>query len=212
MTEIDACWSRIGIAGDHTCAELPRVIHCRNCAVFAAAARQALERPAPADYLAQWAERVASVAEEERGETLSSVVFRFASTHVALPTVAFVEAVEPRTVHAVPHRSSEVLLGIANIHGELQLCVSLAARLSLASGDAAATRPRLAVIEQGGERWAFPVDEIVGVYRIARDDLEPSRDATAASPFVSARFGLSGQQVDLLDAELVCAALRRAVA
>jgi len=210
MNEIDACWSRIGIAGNHSCPELVRVIHCRNCAVFTRAARQALDRPAPADYLEQWAERVAAAAERDGGEVLSTVVFRLGGTCVALPTSVFIEAVDPCPVHRIPHRTHTVLLGVANIRGELQLCVSLGALLAIDAEAVAVGRPRLAVIEQDDGRWAFPVDDMLGVHRIARDDLaSPPPDAGA---FVQARFALDGAAVELLDAALVGSALRRAVA
>src|SRR3981081_1849213 len=47
---LDDCWNRIGVHGDRSCAELQRHIHCRNCPVFAAAARALLDVPAPADF------------------------------------------------------------------------------------------------------------------------------------------------------------------
>ena len=34
----DACWRRIGVAGDRTCPELAQHVHCRNCPVYAGAA------------------------------------------------------------------------------------------------------------------------------------------------------------------------------
>ena len=33
------CWNKIGVSGDLSCPELNTHIHCRNCPVFAAAAR-----------------------------------------------------------------------------------------------------------------------------------------------------------------------------
>jgi len=210
MTDIDFCWSRIGIEGDHSCPELARVIHCRNCAVFARAARQALERPAPPEYLAEWAQRVATGADDAHGSMRSCVVFRLGTRHLALPTSSFIEAIEPRAVRTVPHRANQTLLGLANIRGELQLCVSLHGLLGLPCDDASTTRPRFAVIEQAGQRWVFPVDEIYGVHRVAEEALQPAPDG--ASPFIGAEFDLAAQPVGLLDAELIGAALLRAVA
>ena len=48
------CWHRIGVSGDRSCPELNAFIHCRNCPVFAAAARTFFDRPAPEGYLADW--------------------------------------------------------------------------------------------------------------------------------------------------------------
>ena len=36
---IDDCWNRIGVHGDKSCPLLSEHIHCRNCAVYSAAAR-----------------------------------------------------------------------------------------------------------------------------------------------------------------------------
>ncbi len=43
------CWNRIGVNGDRSCPELTSFVHCRNCPVFAAAARSFFDRPAPED-------------------------------------------------------------------------------------------------------------------------------------------------------------------
>ena len=48
------CWHRIGVSGDRSCPELSTFVHCRNCPVFAAAARVFFDRPAPEGYLAEW--------------------------------------------------------------------------------------------------------------------------------------------------------------
>jgi len=212
---LDHCWSRIGVGGDGSCPELARVIHCRNCAVYAHAGRSLFEQPAPAGYLDHCAAQLARPDEEEDADTLSTVVFRLAAERLALPTATFVEAVEVRPIHRVPHRSGEVLLGVANIRGELQLCVSLAALLAIAAtAETPHGLPRLAVIEVDGEHWAFPVDEMLGVHRVAQHALLPVPPTTEpdASALVAAQFALDGEPVALLDAGLVVARLRRAIA
>jgi chemotaxis-related protein WspD len=213
--ELDHCWSRIGVGGDGTCPELARVVHCRNCSVYAQAGRRLLEQSAPADYLEYWARQLAAPQEHEDAETLSTVVFRLDAERLALPTTAFVEAVEMRPVHRVPHRAGTVLLGVTNIRGELQLCVSLAALLGIEPTDGAVRGlPRLAVIEADGEHWAFPVDEVLGVHRIARHalTLPPATVTHDASALTAALFELGGERVALLDAALLVARLRRAIA
>jgi chemotaxis-related protein WspD len=66
----------------------------------------------------------------------------------------------------VPHRSNDVLLGIANHDGELLLCMSLEAALGIARS-ADRPRPALVVIGEVRDRWAFEVDEVVGVLDVA---------------------------------------------
>ena len=67
------CWNQIGVSGDRSCPELETFIHCRNCPVFAAAARTFFDRPAPEGYLAGWSSWLAgsvevSCSEEGNGE------------------------------------------------------------------------------------------------------------------------------------------------
>jgi chemotaxis-related protein WspD len=212
---LDHCWSRIGVGGDGTCPELAQVIHCRNCAVYARAGRQLFEQPSPPDYLERWAAQLATPPVATDRDALSIVVFRLGDERLALPTTAFVEAVEVRPLHRIPHRSGPILLGVANIRGELQLCVSLAALLGIEVPEAgsASGLPRLAVIGAGGEPWAFPVDEMLGVHRVARDTLAPAHAgvADAERPLTAAYFEHGGEHVALLDAELLLTRLRRAI-
>jgi len=211
---MDDCWNHIGIAGDGSCAELARVVHCRNCEVYARAGRRLLDQPPPAGYLEQWAVQLAAPPRHEEVDTLSTVLFRLAGEPLALPTAAFVEAVEMRPTHRVPHRSGAVLLGVVNIRGELQLCVSLAALLNLQSmAEQPPSRPRLAVVERDGARWVFPVDELLGVHRVPRRALAapPATIAHDAAALTAALFDHDGARVALLDADQLFARLRRAI-
>ena len=51
---LDDCWNTIGVAGDQSCGELVRQVHCHNCPVYAAVAGQFLDRPLPAHYRREW--------------------------------------------------------------------------------------------------------------------------------------------------------------
>src|SRR3954453_6214704 len=53
------CWNRIGTSGDRSCPGLRTAIHCRNCPVFASAARTFFDRAAPEGYLAEWTQWLA---------------------------------------------------------------------------------------------------------------------------------------------------------
>src|SRR5207237_10066262 len=110
------CWHRIGGTGDRSCPELVAFIHCRNCPVFAAAARTFFDRPAPEGYLAEWTRWLAdSDGLGPRGETrangddeddplaqregVSVLIFRLGGEWLAFRTRAVVEVTTPRPVH-----------------------------------------------------------------------------------------------------------------
>ena len=83
---IDDCWNRIGIHGDKSCPLLAEHIHCRNCAVYSAAATRLLDR-----YALQQQERgPVSVGLESEVKTRSLLMFRLGEavsyTHLTLPT------------------------------------------------------------------------------------------------------------------------------
>ena len=176
----DACWRRIGVQGDRSCPKLAQAVHCRNCPVFSAAGQELFDRALPPEYLDQCTRQLAEVEEAVSGEAISLLVFRVGPEWLALEAGLIVEVVEQRPIHCIPHRTNQLLLGIANIRGELHLCISLRELLGitlpeLKSGSNAAEsvrpQPRLLVTEHGSHRWVFPVDEVAGVHRVPADTM-----------------------------------------
>src|SRR5437764_5192776 len=179
------CWHRIGVTGDRSCPELIAFIHCRNCPVFAAAARTFFDRPAPEGYLTGWTRWLAdSDGLGPRGQTqangdddehdplaqregVSVLIFRLGGEWLAFRTRAVVEVTTPRPVHRVPHRSNRVVTGLVNLQGQAQLCVSMHGLLGV---DVPASSPRLVVLRDRdrAETWAFGADEVLGVQRVPR--------------------------------------------
>jgi chemotaxis-related protein WspD len=138
------CWNRIGTSGDGSCPELQRHIHCRNCPVFASAARAFFDRPAPGDYLAEWTQWLARSEEpggQDAGDELAAgerdrvgvLIFRLGNEWLAFRTQTIAEVTLPRPVHRIPHRSTDVLIGLVNLRGQLQLCISLSGLLGVES-------------------------------------------------------------------------------
>jgi chemotaxis-related protein WspD len=205
------CWHRIGVAGDRSCPELIAFIHCRNCPVFAAAARTFFDRPAPEGYLAEWTRWLAdSDGLGPRGETWANGDdFRLGGEWLAFRTRAVAEVTTPRPVHRVPHRSNRVFSGLVNLQGQAQLCVSLHGLLGI---DAPASSPRLVVLRDRGraETWAFGADEVLGVQRVPRSQWRgvPSTLANPAVAFSQAVLSWNGRSIGLLDEQRVFAALR----
>lgn len=221
---IDACWDRIGIFGDKSCPDLPAHIRCLNCETFHAAAARLLDRPAPEGYVDFWTERIASPRREQRKGTRSLVVFRMGAEWMALPAGVFAEVAEMRPIHSLPHRQDGLVLGMTAIRGELLLCVALPRLLGFDAGAApqSAAVPtekrsvyeRMLVIGEGGERVAFPVDEVHAGVRYHPDDLRPvpATVAQAAAPFTLGLLAWEKRNVGVLDESLLFYTLGRQLA
>jgi chemotaxis-related protein WspD len=216
-TEV-SCWSTIGVMGDHSCPELTVAIHCRNCRVFAAAARTFLDRAAPAGYVDEWTRQLdvqgdddADASRQEAGV----LVFRLGAEWLALPATVVAEVTPFRPAHRIPHRSSPILVGLVAVRGQLHLCVSLQVLLGTAPVASAKAYPasdplaRMIEIRHDADTWVFAADEVLGVPRVAEDDLRsvPSTLANPTVSFTRAVFNWQGRSVGLLDELRVFAAL-----
>lgn len=217
------CWNHIGVSGDRTCPELTSFIHCRNCPVFATAARAFFNRPAPEGYLAAWSRWLAKSGRDESDEEaaedenevqsheekVSVLIFRLGPEWLAFRTQTVAEVTTPRPVHRVPHRTNEVFLGLVNLQGQVQLCVSLHGLL----GVTAMSNPaRLVVLRDRdrAESWAFAADEVLGVQHVPRSRWR-SVPSTLANPevgFSQAVLSWKERSIGLLDEERVFMALR----
>jgi chemotaxis-related protein WspD len=125
------CWNMIGVAGNGTCRELHRFVHCRNCPVYAVAGRRLLDRPLSVEYRCERTQQYAAAKRLSQPARTSLVLFRLGSEWLALPTTAFQEVAPQRPIHTLPHRQRGLVLGLVNIRGELLICVSVARLLGL---------------------------------------------------------------------------------
>jgi len=226
LTVVD-CWNRIGTSGDRTCPELDAHIHCRNCPVFESGANAFFDRPAPEGYLDEWARSLDAEVKPPDNKDLSLLIFRLNDEWLAFPTRSVVEVTSPRPVHRIPHRSNDILIGMINLRGRLQLRVSLHGLLgvgpegSVRSADepgqgggtrasAGVKNPRLVVIQGEGQTWVFEAEEVPGVHRFARAGLHavPSTLANPANSFSQAVIDWRKKSVGVLDEQRVFAALR----
>ena len=175
---ISDCWNKIGVRGDSSCPELKQNIHCRNCPVYSAAAMDLLDAALPSDYRAHWTQEIARDETLTESDTHSVVVFRVAAECLALKTTVLQEIVSLRIIHSIPHRRDGVLLGLANIRGELLACFSLHKVLGLEQNAELKQRNhresgRLLVIQHEGSRAVCPVDEVYGIARFHPRHLTP---------------------------------------
>lgn len=226
----DHCWKTIGVFshGQGTCEALEEFTHCRNCPVFTHAGRTLLERDAPTGYRQEAANTLAEEKTEEPPGTESMVIFRIEREWLALSTRLLSEVVDPEKFHSLPHRKNPVLLGVVNVHGDIQLCVSLKALLEIEDhltprrDRRIPSQRRMIVIGEPGNQWVFPVDEILGIDRVHPRLFRrtPVTVAKAGSAYTRAIFSWSLQKkggdveslnVALLDADLILYSLLRNV-
>src|SRR6185312_13730242 len=85
----------------------------------------------PTDYRRGFAEYFSQIKRRATPGKLSAVFFRLGAEWFALSTHVFQEVAEHRRIHSLPHRRDGHLLGLINIRGELQLCVSLGRLLQI---------------------------------------------------------------------------------
>ncbi|HEV2392088.1 MAG TPA: chemotaxis protein CheW [Verrucomicrobiae bacterium] len=218
LTPVSACWRETGVYGNNTCPKLHEFVHCRNCTVYWSAGVRLLETPMPPDYRAQWAEHFATKRKVPEPVSLSVIPFRVQSQWLALPTYIFQEVSERRPIHSLPHRRQGPLIGVANVRGELLVCVSLGHLLGLPGLPPRETlrqrHQRLLVLNSEDGRLALPVDEVSGPERLDSQELRPPPNGPSRSfhAFAQHIFYCNEHPVGLLDAERLLKTLGRSFA
>ncbi|WP_223486567.1 chemotaxis protein CheW [Pseudomonas sp. A-RE-19] len=209
---IDDCWNRIGIHGDKSCPLLSDHIHCRNCAVYSAAATRLLDR-----YALQQEDRgqVSTVAESDV-KTRSLLMFRLGEEWLGLATRSLVEVAPLQAIHSLPHQRSRALLGVANVRGALVACLSLVELLGLdaTSGVAGArVMPRMLIIAAHGGPVVVPVDEVDGIHAIDECILDAASQsgAQASAKYTRGVLQFKGRSLRWLDEEQLLSAVTRSL-
>lgn len=211
---IDDCWNRIGIHGDRSCPLLADHIHCRNCAVYSAAATRLLDRYALAQ---EHRVVVQNEALDTDVKTRSLVVFRLGEEWLGLPTRCLVEVSPVQTIHSLPHQRSRALLGVANVRGALVACLSfvelLGLDVSFAPASTGRVMPRMLIVAAQGGPVVVPVDEVDGIHAIEARLLD---GASAPAQNTNARFTKGvvqwkNRSLRLLDEEHLLSAVNRSL-
>lgn len=217
---INDCWNTIGVHGDGSCPELERHIHCRNCPAYAAAASALLDRDTVSADVEESTRHYSVERKAEASDTRSIVIFRIGPEWLGLPTRMFSEFVDLRTIHSLPHRPDKIVLGVANVRGELLVCVSLAEVLGIGRAPLSQTArvgaacPRLVVVGERRSRIAFPVDEVHGTHKFSPDQLTqvPATVSRIPATYTKSLLPWNGVAVGCLDDELLLYTLNRSLA
>lgn len=207
--ELDHCWRRIGVqGGDHSCERLVEVLHCRNCPVFAAAARTLLERESAVEPTPAWRH-----PESRLQGRASALVFRLGGQWLGLPPELVVEVAPNRDARRLAHRTAGRIEGLVNVRGELRLCVSLVELLGLGTRGAGDTRARLVLVQDDDQVLAFRCDEMQGLasYAAAAVQAPPDTLPAALRACVAGMLPLEQRHVALLDGGALTRLLRQAV-
>ncbi|MGH8384221.1 MAG: chemotaxis protein CheW [Pseudomonas sp.] len=210
---IDDCWNRMGIHGDKSCPLLIEHIHCRNCAVYSAAATRLLDR-----YALQQDDRghVSGVLESEV-KTRSLLMFRLGEEWLGLATRSLVEVAPMQAIHSLPHQRSRALLGVANVRGALVACLSLVELLGLDGVSSVATgariMPRMLIIAAHGGPVVVPVDEVDGIHAIDERILDAASQsgAQANAKYTRGVLQFKGRSLRWLDEEQLLSAVTRSL-
>lgn len=219
MSQAD-CWNKIGVRGDSSCPELKQHIHCRNCPVYSRAAAGLLDAEPPPGYLDGWSGQIARKMARAELDVRSVLVFRIGAEWLGIPTAALQEIAAVRPIHSIPHRRDGVLIGLANVRGELLICISLERILRLEPAPETAAPPqrtvsrRLLVLRRDGSRAVCPADEVHGIERFGARELAtvPATVAKAAATYTQAVLSWRGNAVGLLDDELLFHTINRCLA
>ena len=208
--KIDDCWNRIGVwrTGTERCPELDHVIHCRNCPVFSKTGRKLLRSEPPENYRSEWTKILSAEKETKPFNVKSAFVFRAGSEWLALPAHMIQEVVNMGPIHSIPNITSKVLRGLVNIHGRLQICVSIGRVLGLEKFirteeelDPDYISPeRLVVVLQDNHLVAFPVSEVKGIVRYTPDMIKdlPVTVSGSKAVYTMGILHLEGKDVGLL--------------
>lgn len=215
----NSCWNTIGVRGDRSCPKLVELGHCRDCATYTQEGRALLNREAPQEYLEEWVAVLAREREVVSRDEKSAQVFRLISEWLALPAHCWMEVIEVRPVRHIPHRSSQVLLGLVSVRGENHLCVSLSNLLGIEKSETPETTGsrktslRFCVVRKDNISWVFPADEMYGLVSFKEKDVEavPSTVAKSFQKFTRGLLNVNGKKIGLLDETRLFDGLSRSV-
>lgn len=216
-TTMDDCWNRIGIRGDQSCSLLQEHVHCRHCDVYAASARQLLDRIVPdlEHDLPADAPADAPAATQAVALAPPALVFRLGPEWLALPSSGLVEVAVTRPFHTLPRRAGSVL-GLCNVRGRLLICISLAHLLGLPSvppdaGPRKATA-RLLILAGSTRPVVLPVDEVEGIESFPLAEIGPVPATVTGAQFASGVVRHRDRAVGVLDHARLLRAIERSLA
>jgi len=181
------------------------------------AAARLLDREIPEGYLDENTEIVSAQKHVVEAGIKSVVVFRLGLEWLSLSTDIVQEVAERSGIHKLPHHINGNLHGLINVRGELLLCVALEVLLGLERPSEAdrpnnqVTGEHLLVCNRGGDKLAFFVSEVHGVYRFHPREMKevPATVSGAAATYTVGLLRWKDRTIGYLDDELLFYALNK---
>jgi chemotaxis signal transduction protein len=183
-----------------------------------------LDRPIGGAELEAGAEAAALPApvRASRDQTRGLLLFRLGEETMGFPATALARVTEATRPIPIPHRTRGVFRGLCNVRGELILCADLRRLLGLPeprskhpgeSPESGGGARRMVVVGPADARWAFEVDALVGMERVAKDRLIAPTMTVAESlrKFTEGIADVGAERVTVLDAARVLAGFEGAI-
>ena len=179
-----------------------------------------LNRVPDALYIEEWTTLLQTEHEpSEASSEISVVIFRLGEEWLALATHIFAEIADCRPIHSLPHRTNAIFLGVANLRGQLRLCVALHNLLDIEQPNKVkhtqiqTAYRRMISIQQKGQNWVFPVNEVHGILRCDNALLQnvPVTVAKSTANYLRGVIRWENRDVGYLDEELLLESLKRSV-
>lgn len=204
-SDINDCWNTIGVwrQGAEICPRLSSVVHCRNCDVYINAGLSLLDREVPDSYTDDNS-KIYNVANLVTNcEYISCLIFRLGNEWHAIKSAILNEICEISAIHSIPHNTRSALEGLVNIHGEMQICISLAQLIIKEKplNNNHKIKSRLVLIQLDSGKYTFHACEIMGIYPISTLELvtPPATIANADQQLTEAVFKFNDQSVGLIN-------------
>jgi chemotaxis-related protein WspD len=173
------------------------------------AASRLLDREMPEDYRAEWTAIVSAQQHKVDAGKKSVLVFRIGAEWLSISTSVLQEIAELPQVHRLPHRRGGLLNGLVCVRGELLLSIALDVLLQITKlpedrqAEAQNSQARLLICDKKGSRFAFPVNEVLGVRTYIPRDLKevPATLAKTVSRHTVGVLQMENRVVGYLDDE-----------
>jgi len=219
--ELDDCWNRIGVwrSEETVCPRLKEFTHCHNCPIYRLAGQRVLQREMPEQEREEWTRIYAQQQLSSATDTESAVIFRIGDEWLAIASGVVNEVTSTKSIQRLPHTRQDVVKGLVNIRGTLEICIGLGGLIGIERGlqgeryGTVGTSDRMLLIEKDSNRYVFPVTEVHGIHHFPAYTMHPvpATVSRAKATYTHSMLHWNDQHVGMLDDELLFYTLNRSL-